>query len=108
MKNKKLLSVILGIALTGVLCSFTINTQEDKKCPTCNGSGSIIKTVDCSNCKGKGQVQSGQNWVTCGPCNGNGKIKIEQCCITCSGKGMVENSNNGTEKNNLPYPKKCE
>lgn len=107
MKINKFLSAIFCIALTGALCSFTM--YGDKICPSCDGSGSIIKTVNCSNCNGKGQVRSNENWVTCGPCNGNGKIKIEQCCATCSGKGVVHDSNDGSRIDDRDgYQKKCE
>ena len=108
MKRKKFILVLSGLLLAGTLCAFAVY-QNDKQCPTCNGTGSIIKTVTCVNCKGKGQVQSGSNWVPCASCNGNGKIKIEQCCGTCSGKGVVHDNNNGSGHNDVPgYPYKCE
>ncbi|MDD5434044.1 MAG: molecular chaperone DnaJ [Nitrospira sp.] len=70
-----------------------INVQKEYSCERCNGSGedtASVKTV-CSNCKGKGTIESGISFMKfsspCQQCGGRGSISSS--CAVCRGKGTV-------------------
>ena len=62
------------------------------QCPTCRGSGALLKPV---------QTQQGyvNQRVVCGTCNGRG-ILMQKFCSMCSGVGLV----NGNEKVEINLP----
>jgi molecular chaperone DnaJ len=68
-------------------------------CASCEGSGAAkgTKPVNCSTCKGQGQVAIQQGFFTyastCPDCNGAGK-KITNPCGDCRGTGFQTKSSN--------------
>ena len=82
-------------------CEKEVATQRIENCSVCNGSGSSDGVVEtCSQCGGRGQVRSVQNFMgmqmqsttTCPQCSGRGKI-VKNPCTTCKGKGKVRKTN---------------
>ena len=82
-------------------CEKEVATQRIENCAVCNGSGSSDGVVEtCSQCGGRGQVRSVQNFMgmqmqsttTCPACSGRGKI-VKNPCTTCKGKGKVRKTN---------------
>jgi len=79
-------------------CEKEITIGRIETCNTCHGSGAKEGTTPetCSNCGGRGSVQTIQNLMgmrmqstqPCPYCNGKGKI-IKDPCGTCRGKGKV-------------------
>ena len=74
-------------------CKKSIEINETKTCPDCNGQGGHgAKT--CPDCRGAGQINQsifGGAFVsrtTCPRCSGKGKV-FESKCSTCFGKGTV-------------------
>ena len=82
-------------------CEKEVATQRIENCASCNGTGSSDGVTEtCSQCGGRGQVRSVQNFMgmqmqsttTCPQCSGRGKI-IKNPCTTCKGKGKVRKTN---------------
>ena len=82
-------------------CEKEVSTQRIENCAACDGSGSSDGVVEtCSQCGGRGQVRSVQNFMgmqmqsttTCPACSGRGKV-IKNPCTTCKGKGKVRKTN---------------
>ena len=82
-------------------CEKEVATQRIENCASCNGTGSADGVTEtCSQCGGRGQVRSVQNFMgmqmqsttTCPQCSGRGKI-IKNPCTTCKGKGKVRKTN---------------
>ena len=82
-------------------CEKEVATQRIENCAVCNGSGSSDGVIEtCSQCGGRGQVRSVQNFMgmqmqsttTCPACSGRGKI-VKNPCTTCKGKGKVRKTN---------------
>ena len=82
-------------------CEKEVASQRIENCTVCNGSGSSDGAVEvCSQCGGRGQVRSVQNFMgmqmqsttTCPQCSGRGKV-IKNPCTTCKGKGKVRKTN---------------
>ena len=78
-------------------CEREVATQRIENCAACSGSGSSDGVMEtCSQCGGRGQVRSVQNFMgmqmqsttTCPQCGGQGKV-IKTPCNTCRGKGKV-------------------
>jgi len=74
-------------------CKKSIEINETKKCPDCNGQGGHdVQT--CPDCRGTGQVNQSifggafVSRVTCSRCGGKGKTFARKCS-TCYGKGNV-------------------
>ena len=80
-------------AISGWDTVVTIPREED--CPTCRGSGAQpgTSTQTCTECNGKGTVQSVQGGFAlsrpCSRCYGRGTI-ISVPCSTCQGRGQVQ------------------
>ncbi|KPK65971.1 MAG: hypothetical protein AMK73_01425 [Planctomycetes bacterium SM23_32] len=74
-----------------------VRIPREKTCPSCSGSGAApgTKTETCTQCRGTGQVLSGQGAFSvarpCPACFGRGKI-IQTPCGKCRGGGSVEDS----------------
>ncbi|MFC1568379.1 molecular chaperone DnaJ [Candidatus Margulisiibacteriota bacterium] len=76
-----------------------INIVHFAACPTCKGSGAKpgTKPVQCSNCKGAGQIKKVQRTilgsmtqiVACPTCRGAGET-ITSPCQSCHGEGRVK------------------
>ena len=76
----------------------TLKIKRQRKCDTCNGSGSKqgSGSVVCTVCQGQGEVRQvsrsmfGQfvNISACSNCGGTGQT-IKDPCVTCSGEGRV-------------------
>ena len=82
-------------------CEKEVTTQRIENCAVCDGSGSSDGVIEtCSQCGGRGQVRSVQNFMgmqmqsttTCPQCSGRGKI-VKNPCTTCKGKGKVRKTN---------------
>ena len=82
-------------------CEKEVATQRIENCAVCDGSGSSDGVIEtCSQCGGRGQVRSVQNFMgmqmqsttTCPQCSGRGKI-VKNPCTTCKGKGKVRKTN---------------
>ena len=82
-------------------CEKEVATQRIENCATCNGTGSSDGVTEtCSQCGGRGQVRTVQNFMgmqmqsttTCPQCSGRGKI-IKNPCTTCKGKAKVRKTN---------------
>ena len=82
-------------------CEKEVATQRIENCASCNGTGSADGVTEtCSQCGGRGQVRSVQNFMgmqmqsttTCPQCSGRGKI-IKNPCTTCKGKAKVRKTN---------------
>ncbi len=82
-------------------CEKEVATQRIENCAVCDGSGSSDGVIEtCSQCGGRGQVRSVQNFMgmqmqsttTCPACSGRGKI-VKNPCTTCKGKGKVRKTN---------------
>ena len=82
-------------------CEKEVATQRIENCASCNGTGSADGVTEtCSQCGGRGQVRSVQNFMgmqmqsttTCPQCSGRGKI-IKNPCNTCKGKAKVRKTN---------------
>ena len=82
-------------------CEKEVATQRIENCASCNGTGSSDGVTEtCSQCGGRGQVRSVQNFMgmqmqsttTCPQCSGRGKI-VNNPCTTCKGKGKVRKTN---------------
>jgi len=82
-------------------CEKEVATQRIENCAACDGSGSSDGVIEtCSQCGGRGQVRSVQNFMgmqmqsttTCPACSGRGKI-VKNPCTTCKGKGKVRKTN---------------
>ncbi len=82
-------------------CEKEVAAQRIENCGACKGSGSSDGVIEtCSQCGGRGQVRSVQNFMgmqmqsttTCPACNGRGKM-IKNPCTTCKGKGKVRKTN---------------
>ena len=82
-------------------CEKEVATQRIENCATCNGTGSSDSATEtCSQCGGRGQVRTVQNFMgmqmqsttTCPQCSGRGKI-IKNPCTTCKGKAKVRKTN---------------
>jgi len=71
-----------------------VQVERHESCPTCHGEGAKPGTspVNCSLCKGKGQIIHAQGFIsiqtTCPQCGGAGKI-IEHPCPKCHGRRIV-------------------
>ncbi len=76
-----------------------IELYKTLRCESCIGSGDEhgSKTITCSTCNGKGQVETIQRTffgniksaITCKTCSGYGKIS-ENKCKTCGGTGVIK------------------
>ena len=76
-----------------------IEIQRHETCPQCRGSGAEkgSKSVTCSTCQGRGQVQQSTQSIfgnivtarTCPTCQGAGET-IEKKCSKCKGSGRVK------------------
>lgn len=72
----------------------TVNITGDLGCETCNATGAAPGTspVVCSNCGGRGVVDSNQGFFSfsqpCTSCGGTG-MRVEKPCPTCDGTGAV-------------------
>ncbi len=72
-----------------------VRIPRETPCATCGGSGAApgSKAETCPQCRGTGQVLSGQGAFSvgraCPRCFGRGKI-IQKPCGTCRGSGTVE------------------
>ena len=82
-------------------CEKEVAAQRIENCAVCDGSGSSDGVIEtCSQCGGRGQVRSVQNFMgmqmqsttTCPACSGRGKI-VKNPCTTCKGKGKVRKTN---------------
>lgn len=84
------LSLAFDDAVNGVTTSVTI--VGDVACSMCNATGAAPGTtpVVCSNCGGRGVVDSNQGFFSfsqpCATCRGTG-MRIEQACPACRGTG---------------------
>ncbi len=75
-----------------------VSLRKGISCKECDGSGAEkgSKVVDCSTCKGSGEVRRVQHTIlgsmqvaaVCDDCHGRGK-KAEKNCRACSGSGVV-------------------
>jgi len=82
-----------------------ISVNKDIACDTCEGKGieKGSKIVDCTDCKGTGQVNSVKNTIlgqirtstSCPKCHGDGQIP-EKPCPKCKGNGVHRSSENIT------------
>jgi molecular chaperone DnaJ len=77
-------------AITGMTTNITVNRSE--QCSRCNGAGDTGgPVVDCSTCKGTGQVQRAGGRLRfaqeCPDCGGTGKRR--QPCSLCKGAGVT-------------------
>ncbi len=87
----------------------TIDIPRTESCPACTGSGAKRGTspVNCSNCRGSGQVTRTQSTpfgqivtsTACSRCGGRGQI-ITNPCPECSGTGRLRK----TRKINIKIP----
>jgi len=64
------------------------------RCPTCKGSGKVIKeTMTCPACLGLGKtsftIGDRNSGKVCEKCKGTGKITVYEKCTTCKGHGYV-------------------
>lgn len=72
-----------------------IRVPRWERCPDCDGLGATSKDkiVQCSYCRGTGQIRMQQGFFsisrTCSRCGGEGKV-ITEPCRTCSGRKRVE------------------
>ena len=82
-------------------CEKEVATQRIENCSVCDGTGSSDGVTEtCSQCGGRGQVRTVQNFMgmqmqsttTCPQCSGRGKI-IKNPCTTCKGKAKVRKTN---------------
>ncbi len=88
------LTISLHDAAHGITENIDIN--KDVICNKCDGSGaeSGKGMVDCSNCKGRGEIRESVSSIfgnisrvsTCGVCRGKGKVPKENC-HECKGEG---------------------
>lgn len=84
-------------AVDGVTTS--VNIVGDVPCDTCHATGSAPGTspVVCSNCGGRGTVDSNQGFFSfsqpCPTCGGTG-MRIEKPCPTCHGTGAERKPRN--------------
>ncbi len=74
-------------------------SKGKKECPTCGGTGKILKT--CPRCNGTGEIEetttkecsrcggSGQILGKCAMCNGTGMSNTGNVCQGCGGTGNV-------------------
>jgi molecular chaperone DnaJ len=73
----------------------SVRVPKETVCPSCGGSGAApgTETETCRQCRGSGQVLSGQGAFSvarpCPACFGRGKI-IQTPCGKCRGSGAVE------------------
>lgn len=91
------LSITLEEAFHGV--SKTIEVPCWETCKSCEGSGAKKGSapVDCSTCKGAGEVRINHGFLrmqqTCPHCHGNGKV-IKDVCRDCRGEGRKQKTQN--------------
>ena len=84
-------------AVSGV--TTTVTLVSDAPCATCNATGAAPGTtpVVCSNCGGKGVIDSNQGFFSfsqpCQACGGNG-MRVEKPCPTCRGTGVERKPRN--------------
>jgi molecular chaperone DnaJ len=84
-------------AVTGVTTA--VNLVGDAACESCNATGAAPGTtpVVCSNCGGRGTIESNQGFFSmsqpCGACSGNG-MRVEKPCPTCRGTGSARRARN--------------
>ena len=84
-------------AVSGV--TTTVTLVSDAPCSTCNATGAAPGTspVVCSNCGGKGVIDSNQGFFSfsqpCQACGGNG-MRVDKPCPTCRGTGTERKPRN--------------
>lgn len=70
-----------------------------KRCPKCNGKGSVIyaSKLLCDLCNGSGKIDANKNFVKCDACDGEGSVLasvgqsfMQVSCKKCNGVGFYE------------------
>lgn len=59
------------------------------ECPTCKGSGELVKSIDCKNCGSSGKIYKNQDIIDCPYCD-DGKIVETTICNVCHGSGQIK------------------
>lgn len=59
------------------------------ECPTCKGSGELVKSIDCKNCGSPGKIYKNQDIIDCPYCD-DGKIVETTICNVCHGSGQIK------------------
>lgn len=69
------------------------SSSGSTRCPTCGGSGAVIRRAGCPDCASTGEVTMLGAWgarrLRCAGCGGGGVRQSRHACGTCGGAGTA-------------------